>query len=85
MIQTQTYLNVIDNSGARKLICIRVLRASNWKYAHIGDVIIVVVKEAIPSTPFIKSEVVKVVVVLVNNSNVKMEQVCNSMTMLPFS
>jgi large subunit ribosomal protein L14 len=85
MIQTQTYLNVTDNSGARKLICIRVLRASNWKYAHIGDVIIVVVKEAIPSMPFIKSELVKVVIVLVNNSNVKMEQVCNSMTMLPLS
>jgi ribosomal protein L14 len=66
-------------------MCIRVLRASNWKYAHIGDVIIVVVKEAIPNMPLKKSKVVKVVVVLVNNSNVKMEQVCNSMTMLPLS
>jgi len=63
MIQTQTYLNVADNSGARKLMCIRVLGASNWKYAHIGDVIIVVVKEAIPNMPLKKSEVVRAVVV----------------------
>jgi large subunit ribosomal protein L14 len=44
-------------------MCIRVLRTSNKKYAHIGDVITVVVKEAIPNMPFKKSEVVKVVVV----------------------
>ncbi|KAH9530619.1 hypothetical protein CY35_20G013300 [Sphagnum magellanicum] len=63
MIQTQTYLNVADNSGARKLMCIRVLGASNRKYAHIGDVIIAVVKEAIPNMPLKKSEVVRAVVV----------------------
>jgi hypothetical protein len=44
-IQTQTYLNVADNSGARKLMCIWVLGASNWKYAHIGDVIIAVLRK----------------------------------------
>jgi large subunit ribosomal protein L14 len=63
MIQTQTYLNVADNSGARKLMCIRVLGASNRKYAHIGDVIIAVVKEALPNMPLKKSEVVRAIVV----------------------
>jgi large subunit ribosomal protein L14 len=63
MIQTQTYLNVVDNSGARKLMCIQILKASNWKYAHIGDVIIVVVKEAIPNMPLTKSEVIRDIVV----------------------
>jgi large subunit ribosomal protein L14 len=58
MIQIQTYLNVVDNSGARKLMCIRILGASNRKYAHIGDVIIVVVKEAILNMPLKKSAVV---------------------------
>ncbi|KAH9530662.1 hypothetical protein CY35_20G017600, partial [Sphagnum magellanicum] len=60
---TQTYLNVADNSGARKLMCIRVLGASNRKYAHIGDVIIALVKEAIPNMPLKKSEVVRAVVI----------------------
>jgi large subunit ribosomal protein L14 len=56
-------LNVVDNSGAQKLMCIRVLGASNQKYAHIGDVIIVVVKEAIPNMPLKKLEVVRAIVV----------------------
>ena len=51
MIQTQTYLNVADNSGARKIMCIRIL-GGNRKFAGIGDVIIGVVKDA---TPNIKS------------------------------
>nr|QTT78488.1 ribosomal protein L14 [Andreaea rupestris var. fauriei] len=63
MIQPQTYLNVADNSGARKLMCIRILGASNRKYAHIGDIIIAVVKEAVPNMPLKKSEVVRAVVV----------------------
>nr|YP_010188802.1 ribosomal protein L14 [Funaria hygrometrica]QZJ47605.1 ribosomal protein L14 [Funaria hygrometrica] len=63
MIQPQTYLNVADNSGARKLMCIQILGASNRKYAHIGDIIIAVVKEAIPNMPLKKSEVVRAVVV----------------------
>lgn len=63
MIQSQSYLNVADNSGARKLMCIRVLGSSNRKYAHIGDMIIAVVKEAVPNMPLKKSEVVKAVVV----------------------
>nr|YP_010901683.1 ribosomal protein L14 [Barbella flagellifera]WIL07903.1 ribosomal protein L14 [Barbella flagellifera] len=63
MIQPQTYLNVADNSGARKLMCIQILGASNRRYAHIGDVIIAVVKEAVPNMPLKKSEMVRAVVV----------------------
>nr|YP_009258649.1 ribosomal protein L14 [Coleochaete scutata]ANI25697.1 ribosomal protein L14 [Coleochaete scutata] len=63
MIQPQSYLNVADNSGARKLMCIRILGASNRKYAYIGDTIIAVVKEAVPNMPLKKSEVVRAVVV----------------------
>nr|BDZ75798.1 ribosomal protein L14 [Fissidens protonematicola] len=63
MIQPQTYLNVADNSGARKLMCIQILGASNRKYAHIGDIIIAVVKEAVPNMPLKKSEIVRAVIV----------------------
>ena len=63
MIQPQTYLNVADNSGARKLMCIQILGASNRKYAHIGDIIIAVVKEVVPNMPLKKSEIVRAVVV----------------------
>jgi large subunit ribosomal protein L14 len=62
MIQTQTYLNVADNSGARKLMCIRVL-GGNRRYAGIGDIIIAVVKDAIPNMAVKKSDVVTAVVV----------------------
>jgi large subunit ribosomal protein L14 len=47
MIQVQTILNVADNSGARKLMCIRVLKGGNCRYGGIGDVIIAVVKDAV--------------------------------------
>nr|YP_009732815.1 ribosomal protein L14 [Buxbaumia aphylla]QHU77157.1 ribosomal protein L14 [Buxbaumia aphylla] len=63
MIQPQTYLNVADNSGARKLMCIQILGASNRKYAYIGDIIIAVVKEAVPNMPLKKSEIVRAVIV----------------------
>nr|YP_009295938.1 ribosomal protein L14 [Schimmelmannia schousboei]AOM64873.1 ribosomal protein L14 [Schimmelmannia schousboei] len=63
MIQTQSYLNVADNSGARKLMCIRVLGSSNPSYAKIGDVIIGVVKDASPNMPIKKSDVVRAVIV----------------------
>ena len=63
MIQPQSYLNVADNSGARRLMCIRVLGSSNRKYANIGDMIIAVVKEAVPNMPLKKSEVVRAVIV----------------------
>jgi large subunit ribosomal protein L14 len=48
MIQTETMLNVADNSGAKKVLCIRVLGGTRKRYAGIGDVIVVTVKEAIP-------------------------------------
>jgi len=63
MIQQQTYLNVADNSGARKLMCLRVLSTGNTDYAGIGDEIIAVVKDAIPNQAVRKSDIVKAVVV----------------------
>ncbi|KAG9147421.1 hypothetical protein Leryth_027194 [Lithospermum erythrorhizon] len=63
MIQPQTYLNVADNSGARELMCIRIIGASNRRYAHIGDVIVAVIKEAVPNMPLERSEVVRAVIV----------------------
>lgn len=63
MIQSQSYLNVADNSGARKLMCIRVLGSNNRKYANIGDMIIAVVKEASPNMPLKRSEIVRAVIV----------------------
>nr|GMC51885.1 ribosomal protein L14 [Ipomoea batatas]GMC58530.1 ribosomal protein L14 [Ipomoea batatas]GMD93512.1 ribosomal protein L14 [Ipomoea batatas] len=58
MIQPQTHLNVADNSGARELMCIRIIGASNRRYAHIGDIIVAVIKEAVPNMPLERSEVV---------------------------
>jgi len=63
MIQMQTMLTVADNSGARKLMCIKVLGGSKRRYAHIGDVIVVSVKEAIPSAKVKKGDVLKAVIV----------------------
>ena len=62
MIQKESYLNVADNSGARKLMCIRVL-GGNRRYASVGDVIIAVVKEAIPNMAVKKSDIVRAVIV----------------------
>ena len=63
MIQAQTYLTVADNSGARKLMCIRVLGTNRPKYARVGDIIIAVVKEALPNMPVKKSDIVRAVIV----------------------
>ncbi|AMW28205.1 MULTISPECIES: 50S ribosomal protein L14 [Arthrospira] len=63
MIQQQSILNVADNSGARKLMCIRVLGGGNRRYGTIGDVIIAVVKDAIPNMTVKKSDVVRAVIV----------------------
>nr|YP_010406445.1 ribosomal protein L14 [Cymbaria daurica]URC16246.1 ribosomal protein L14 [Cymbaria daurica] len=63
MIQPQTRLKVADNSGARELMCIRIIGASNRRYAHIGDVIVAVIKKAVPRMPLAKSEVVRAVIV----------------------
>ena len=63
MIQTQSYLNVADNSGARRVMCIKVLGGSHRRYAHIGDLIKVTVKEAIPRGKVKKGQVMTAVVV----------------------
>ena len=62
MIQPQTLLNVADNTGARTLMCIQVLQSSK-QYAHVGDVIVGVVKDALPNGTVKKSDVVKAVIV----------------------
>ena len=63
MIQMQTNLDVADNSGARRVMCIKVLGGSKRKYATIGDVIVVSVKEAIPRGRVKKGDVHKAVIV----------------------
>jgi large subunit ribosomal protein L14 len=63
MVQTSTTLDVADNSGAKKLMCIKVLGGSKRKYATIGDVIVVSIKEAIPGAKVKKGEVAKAVIV----------------------
>lgn len=65
MIQMQTNLDVADNSGARRVMCIKVLGGSKRKYAGVGDVIVVSVKEAIPRGRVKKGEVSKAVIVRV--------------------
>ena len=63
MIQMQTTLSVADNSGSRKLNCIKVLGGSKRKYAGIGDIIVCSVKEAMPNSKVKKGEVVRAVIV----------------------
>jgi large subunit ribosomal protein L14 len=63
MIQTETLLNVADNSGARKVLCIKVLGGSKRRYAQIGDVIKVTIKDAIPRGKVKKGEVCNALVV----------------------
>jgi len=62
MIQPQTYLTVADNTGAKKIMCIRVL-GGNRKVAKIGDIIIGVVKQASPNMPVKRSDIVRAVIV----------------------
>ena len=69
MIQMQTNLDVADNSGARRVMCIKVLGGSKRKYATIGDVIVVSVKEAIPRGRVKKGEVMKAVVVRISQGH----------------
>lgn len=63
MIQTETMLNVADNSGARKVLCIRVLGGTRKRYAGIGDVVVVAVKEAIPHAKVKKGDIMTAVIV----------------------
>jgi large subunit ribosomal protein L14 len=63
MIQMQTILKVADNSGAKKLMCIKVLGGTRRRYAGLGDVVVVSVKEAIPNSKVKKGDVMKAVIV----------------------
>ena len=63
MVQMQTILDVADNSGAKKIMCIKVLGGSKRKYASIGDVIVVSIREAIPNAKVKKGDVAKAVIV----------------------
>jgi len=63
MIQMQTRLNVADNSGAKEVMCIKVIGGSKRRYASIGDIIIVSIKEALPNSKVKKGDVAKAVVV----------------------
>jgi large subunit ribosomal protein L14 len=63
MIQPQTRLRCADNSGAKELMCIRVMDGSNKRYGHVGDIIVAAVKEATPGAPVKKGEVVRAVIV----------------------
>ncbi len=63
MIQAETQLNAADNSGAKRLYCIKVLGGTRRRYASVGDIIVVSVKEAIPNAKVKKGDVLKAVVV----------------------
>ncbi|MBV1862436.1 MAG: 50S ribosomal protein L14 [Nannocystaceae bacterium] len=63
MIQTQSVIDVADNSGARKLFCIKVLGGSKRRYASVGDIIVVSVRDALPNSKVKKGSVMKAVVV----------------------
>ncbi len=63
MIQMQSMLDVADNSGAKSVMCIKVLGGSHRRYAHVGDIIVVTVKDAIPRGKVKKGDVLKAVVV----------------------
>ena len=67
MIQQETRLKVADNSGAKSILCIRVLGGTGRRYAHVGDVIVASVKDANPSGNIKKKSVVKAVVVRTTN------------------
>lgn len=66
MVQDNTMLNVADNSGAKRVMCIKVLGGSKRKYASVGDIIVVAVKSALPNAPIKKGEVKKAVIVRVH-------------------
>ncbi len=67
MIQMQTILRVADNTGARRAACIKVVKASGKRYAEIGDIVVITIKEAIPTASVKKGEVVRAVVVRTKN------------------
>ncbi len=73
MIQMQTNLEVADNSGARRVMCIKVIGGSKRRYARIGDIIVVSIKEAIPRGRVKKGDVMKAVVVRTAKAIIRMD------------
>lgn len=73
MIQTESRLNVADNSGAKKVLCIRVLGGTKRRYASIGDVIVVSVKEAMPNAKVKKGDVMRAVIVRTSQAIKRMD------------
>jgi len=73
MIQQETRLRVADNTGAKELLCIRVLGGSRRRYAYLGDTIVCAVKDAIPGGNVKKGEVVKAVVVRVTKEHRRLD------------
>jgi len=73
MIQTESVLNVADNSGAKKVLCIRVLGGTRRRYASVGDVIVVTVKEALPHAKVKKGDVMKAVIVRTSKAIKRMD------------
>jgi len=63
MIQTKSVLDVADNSGAKRVVCIKVLGGSKRRYATVGDIIVVAVKEAIPNSKITKGSIQRAVIV----------------------
>ncbi len=63
MIQAQTMLNVADNSGAKRVMCFKVLGGSRRRYATVGDIVVCAVKDALPGAQIKKGEIVKAVIV----------------------
>ena len=74
MVQQETRLKVADNTGAKELLCIRVLGGSTRRYANIGDVIVASVKDATPGGVVKKGDVVKAVVVRKDGSYIKFDE-----------
>ncbi|MEN8258217.1 MAG: 50S ribosomal protein L14 [Thermodesulfobacteriota bacterium] len=73
MIQTESRLNVADNSGAKQVLCIRVLGGTKRRYASIGDVIVVTVKEAMPNAKVKKGDVMRAVIVRTSQALKRMD------------
>jgi large subunit ribosomal protein L14 len=73
MIQDNTYLVVADNSGAKKVQCIKVLGGSKRKFAGVGDIIVVTVKEALPNAPIKKGDVKRAVIVRMHKESRRLD------------
>ena len=63
MVQMMSYLNVADNSGAKKAMCVKVLGGSKRKFARVGDIIVVAIKDALPNAPVKKGTIERAVIV----------------------